>query len=717
LMEALEGRLLLSGSLAAGEAALFDFDGDGNNDAVLVNTGSVVLEYDRDGADGLSVNLTGDGGEFATNTWVTVNDTDASDDFLLQTADIATGICYLGDWYDSISGASNVHAGQVNMLQIGEGNLASILTTEGGIDTVRLYDGDLQDLQTSSDVDLLDISGDITGVVTVGGNVGMIVADRITGANISVGGDVDLICADTISGTSSGTYISIGGNLGKISADTITGGNDYSSLSISVNGSADRIYAETITAGVDSSADISVMGELDRLYVGTLDGGSSENSGFSMLMFSVYGNINKIRANTITGGSGNGFAMLMLSGYGDIYDMRVTNMIGGEVSDGGQAMLMITVGNDLHKLTARTIDAGVAEGDYALSDIYVNVGHDIVFVRANAIMGGVANGEGALAGVYFDAGRNIDMLRVGLISGTTSDRPMHTPDPTVRFVAGGDIGLIRAGTITGGDITADGDVTAQSSVVIEANGGYNQDGVISEGNIDKIIVGTITGGSANGSNALSYVKIYANNDISLLCANRITGGSTDNGAYSYVNIFAGHDIENVYVGTVLGSENGRVGNDPAVQIHAQNDIKNFRAGRIIAGQDGTVNIMAGLDAYGNASGDDSGNGSIESMIVGLISGDGGVVNIATSGDIDYLQARRIVSGDGEVNVVAEGDITVNVCRVNSWTEVDLEGEVLDTGVEFAAGGSVNDIRGSIRSEYVTEGQSPDLPSPIDFPEI
>ncbi|MCP4377658.1 MAG: hypothetical protein GY794_15960, partial [bacterium] len=220
LMEALEGRLLLSGSLAAGEAALFDFDGDGNNDAVLVNTGSVVLEYDRDGADGLSVNLTGDGGEFATNTWVTVNDTDASDDFLLQTADIASGICYLGDWYDSISGASNVHAGQVDMLQIGEGNLASILTTEGGIDTVRLYDGDLQDLQTSSNVDMLDISGDITGVVTVGGNVGMIIADRITGANISVGGDVDLICVDTISGTSSGTYISIGGNLGKISADT-----------------------------------------------------------------------------------------------------------------------------------------------------------------------------------------------------------------------------------------------------------------------------------------------------------------------------------------------------------------------------------------------------------------------------------------------------------------------------------------------------------------
>jgi hypothetical protein len=88
----------------------------------------------------------------------------------------------------------------------------------------------------------------------------------------------------------------------------------------------------------------------------------------------------------------------------------------------------------------------------------------------------------------------------------------------------------------------------------------------------------------------------------------------------------------------------------------------------------------------------------------MVSGRGGLVNIAAGGDIEYLKACRIVSGDGEVNIIAGDDINVDVRRVRSWR---MQGE---TGVEFHAGGEVNDMRNRIRDDFVHEGE------PVEFPE-
>lgn len=84
-----------------------------------------------------------------------------------------------------------------------------------------------------------------------------------------------------------------------------------------------------------------------------------------------------------------------------------------------------------------------------------------------------------------------------------------------------------------------------------------------------------------------------------------------------------------------------------------------------------------------------------------------MVNLAAGGDIDYLKACRILSGDGEVNILAGGDIVADVWCVRGW----IDGE--ETGVEFRAGGEVNDLRGTIREEFLTEGEPVELPSPIE----
>ena len=209
---------------------------------------------------------------------------------------------------------------------------------------------------------------------------------------------------------------------------------------------------------------------------------------------------------------------------------------------------------------------------------------------------------------------------------------------------------------------------------------------------------------------MAFVKIYAANDIDALCADRISGGTSNDGGYAYVSITAGHDIVDLQAGVIEGSDGGNgTGLDTAVQIQAYNDIKSMMACVIASGEDGVVNIIAGLNADGELSGsfDADGNfiaGSIENLAVGLLMADGGVVNIAAGGSIDDLKICRIVtSDDGQVSVTAGEDITVDVKCVRDWTTTG-------DGVSFSAGDEVTDVRNSINDDYVSEGQ------PVEFPD-
>ncbi len=877
--EGLEPRLLLDG-VDPGAAALFDFDGDGTNDAVLVNTGATAIEYEVSGANGLALNLTGDGAAFCTNTWVEV--ADLPDDFILDAATVGTRVRYGCTWYDAIEGSSTVAAASIGRLDIGVGDLVSAGASEAGIGKVILHDGDLTDLSALTDIGWAIVEGDILGSIEAGGNIDRIAAEAIRGAEIIAGGnigeivadaitdritetttepitytsyiqavdideivagtidggsevlaigdlgrlsadtitggavitvcgnlgrlsagtidggtvitvvgDAQRITADTIAGDPSGTFLSILGNLDRLSAGTMTGGSNGGSLGVSVGGDAGTISADTITGGTNGILTFSIAGDLDRLNVGLLEGGQAVAGGTPSNAFTVGGSIDKICAGLISGGTGLGYAELLISAY-DIHSLQATAIVGGnmdpasEAGPGGEAAVLINVandlgqvrvgrilgtgsvhggcdpavmisvghdiiklvaseirggdalgdyavgavsiyaGNDIRSLVAGTIDAGRAEGLYAFAAVAVEAGHDINSVSASRITGGLADGVGATAGVYFTAGRNIDVIAAGLISGTQSRLRVHTPDPTVQFIAGGDIGLVLVGEINGGRINggvSDGDdetFNAAACVLLEANGTYVDptNGVRSEGNIDRIIAGRITGGDATGD-ALAYVKIHAANDIGSLCADTISGGQThEAGAETYVNILAEHDIERFCVGTLIGAENGGDGGsgDSAVQVQAYNDIQSFCANRIIAGDEGIVNILAGeFDEDGNVVQ----AGSIERMVVNLINGDNGLINIAAGGDIEALRVCTITSGtdgDGEVNIIAGGDITADVRTIRSWTVVD-DGEVVDSGVQFTAGGEVNGLRQSFRDAYVSEGEEVTFPAPSDFPEV
>ena len=57
-------------------------------------------------------------------------------------------------------------------------------------------------------------------------------------------------------------------------------------------------------------------------------------------------------------------------------------------------------------------------------------------------------------------------------------------------------------------------------------------------------------------------------------------------------------------------------------------------------------------------------------------------------------------------MIAGGDITVDVRRVRSWSIGD------DSGVEFYAGGEIDDVRDPINDEYEHEGEPVEFPVPI-----
>lgn len=811
-LETLENRWLLSmAELAAGAAMLFDFDGNGSMDGVLINSGRSAIQYDYvEGSDVLAaVNITADGGRFATNMHVDlVGDNSVSEDFLLGNSAVGSSVRYRNRTYWAMDGATSVQAGSMGSFEVGLGDLASATATEGDIQTLRVRGGDLGNVWAAGDVGQILVDGDAVGSIHAGGVIGKLAVDNIFGgAGLKIDaagigtlaanaiaamaalefGTIDKLVAGTISGRSSITTvgdlgvldcdgvrdadITVGGNVHKLKVRTISGSPEGTTITFA--GRLERLDAQTITGGLNGTLDLSFAQGVDELNIGLLEGGTASEGGYAAVNLSVLGTVGKLTAGRISGGQASGAGSYVqanisiddlfsddwmeLLSPGDLQVMRVTAMTGGVGSDGGEAVLFFNVSNDLvdarvgqmvgsgtvqpisdpsiyftvghdivklvagqitagtatadagygfaavfilashdiQKLVAGTIDAGNADGEYTTVGVWINAGHDIDVITANVFSGGTSSGEGAMAGVWVEAGRNINFVGASLISGTQSNRPIA--DPTVKFIAGGDIGTVMAGRITGGNVMGDG---AQASVEIRAEGWWADAESDPQGDIGAIYAGTITGGSATGANALSFVSIYAAHDIVDVCADRISGGSSADGGYAYTSIQAAHDIVSLQAGTIIGSENGGGGADPAVQIQAFNDIKSLVARQIVAGENGTVNIIAGYDAQGNASGelDAEGNvvyGSIESMVVGTISGQGGVVNILAGGDVEELKACRVVSGqDGTVNITAGGDITADIKTVREWT--------LD-GVNFNAGGEIDDVRNSIAATMENDG--------------
>lgn len=819
VLEALETRTLLSAViLPAGQAALFDFDADGNHDGVLVNNGRSAIEYVYSGGSALdAVNITADDAKFTTNMQVgQIGDTDAADDFGLGKTKVGVDVRYRGQWYGAVAGGTSLTAGEIDEFTLGLGDLLSATTTEAGIGKLTVSDGDAYDVNSAAGIYKLFVEGALKGSLLAPGAIDTLSVERIDGAWMDVDGGIRKLAVDVIEGSAyidggsfeelsvgeirGGATISAvdsigkltvgdllegsviaGGNVGSIFADTLAG-LGYGT-SVTIGGGLQRLKANTISAGENGSLNVSIAGRLDRLQVGLLEGGTATGGGFAATTLSVVGGIGCFEAGLISGGVATGAgSFVMLNVYvddlvdwntgevlsaGDIGYLRATGISGGVGTDGGEAMVsfnvshdlvearigqmigsgtvepisdpsvFLTVGHDIVKFVANSISAGTADGEYAYAsvwitanndirqliagqidagtaagayssvEVYITAGRDIQSIVSTVFSGGVSLAEGAMAGVYVDAGRNIDFIGSQLISGTQAER--RIADPTVQFVAGGDIGCVMAGQITGGTVTGGED--AEASVALWAKGEYvDENGVQSLGDIGAIYAGTIRGGTVDGAGALAFVDIHAAHDIGKLYADTISGGRTTNGGYAYVNILAEHDIVDLQAGTILGSENPGANWDPAVQIQAYNDIKSLMADRIIAGQAGVVNILAGIDADGNVSGeyDENGNlvaGSIESIIVGTISGAGGIVNIAAGGDIESLKACQINSVDGTVSIVAGGDITADVKRVRSWELQDGT-----TGVSFSAGGEVFDVRGTIRDQYVHEG------GPVEFPD-
>jgi hypothetical protein len=849
-LESLEPRQLLS-VLAAGQAQLFDFTGDGVMDGVLVNTGTSAINYTYTGGSVIDrVDIAANGASFVSSGSVAeVGDTSSALDFTLGSAQIGVSVKYKCHTYKGVAGDTSVIEGAIGTLQLGAGNLLSAQSTQGNIDKVTLCNGNLVDALSATSIGSILVGGDVTGSVTAAtGGIASLSADSISGAIVSaLSGTIAKITTDQITAGAQITAAQIGcltagtidggssiisfGDIGTVSADLLqnAGIQAYGKIdnvlietisgfeggitSIATGGKIGRLVSDTITGGQNGFLSIAVGGGINSMTVGLLEGGQSVNGGFTMTSIAVNGGIGKLQAGLITGGTATGagsFVLLSLGvndqydpdythvvAYGDVGTMRVAAITGGEAIDGGEAQLSfgishdlidgrvsqiighgthrptcdpsvyfsvghdivklvagqitagqaggdyayasvdIAAGNDIVSLTAGTVDGGTADGIGATSIVRITAGRDIQAITATTFGGGTAAGEGASAGVFVNAGRDIDFIGSQLITGTRGR--VHQCDPTVQFWAGGDIGLVAVGRITGGSVSANGDTVAQSSVLLRADGTYiDENGVQSLGDIGKIVTGTIDGGSANGADALTYVKISAAHDIDKLYSDEILGGRASNGGTAYVSILAEHNINDLQADLIAGTESDGCGggygdgcghggcgggwggvcgsgcgssSDPEVQIQAYNDIKNFAVGTIEAGNGGLVNILAGIDANGNVSGETDANGvfqagSIEKMVVNLISGDGGIVNIAAGGDIEQLKVCRIVSGDGEVNIVAGGDITANIGSIRSWS---IQGE---TGVNFEAGGVVNDVHNTIAAQFTSEGAVVEFPEPI-----
>jgi hypothetical protein len=708
-MESMEPRLLLTaGVVGVGETAVFDLDGNGVNDAVLANLGTCDLGYEyTEGETGFNfIDAGADGAAFRTNTWATlVGDTNTADDFDLASVLLGKRTEYDGVWYESVLGDSRVEAGSIDYLELGAAGSLGAATSEGDLRHVLLADDADVDIFSTGDIETFTGLGDLHGFVYTMGDLGVLTAHDVSAATImadgamgefvacrltdgsmvmadslgsmnagvidggsfvsfandarsvhactmvdmtfSTGGDVDCLSVGTIVGSLNTTVLGIGGHVNCFCAGTITGGDG--TLSIGVGAGLGYFNAVSMdggraTGGAVTSTNLTVAGAVDSMYVGTLRGGQADGAGsFAMLNIGV---------DDLEDGAS-------ILEYGDILKLRVMEISGGNVSDGGDAMVILNVSNDLIDAKVGRISGSGFRPAMADPSVYISAGHDIVKFVAGEITGGAAAEDYAYTAVDISAGNDIHYLSAGRIDGGT---------------AGGEYAMTEV------RITAGRDIHCLSAV-------------------------SISGGRAVGQGASTGVNISAVGDIVNLCAGFIGGGRSDNGATAHVKIVAEHDIVHACIGTIQGSENFFGGCDPAVQIQAYNDIKSLSAWRIIAGRNGLVNILAGIDGDGNISGEGDG-GSIEYMAVGVINGVGGEINIAAGGDIDYLQACWILSGDGDVNLLAVGDITISVCCAWGWIDGD------ETGVEIAAGGVVNDLLGSIHDEFITEGQPVELPTPI-----
>jgi len=521
---------------------------------------------------------------------------------------------------------------------------------------------------TTGNLSLLDVQElNASTVLVTPGDVGTVVAEIITNASYLQAQNIELLQAETLDGDS---FLLTADDFDKMDVGRME------SATVIVGGGMVELVIDNLV-GSQNSTNVIVGDGVESIRAGTITGGQDGSS----LYVAVTGGVDYLKARRITGGVDS---LLDISIRGGLDRLCAGVMSGGYATEGNEASATLNVTGNIDKWCSRTIIGGRGSG-YA--QLTVNVGAlygqggellepgDVRCLKANRILGGEVDPNGE-AKLQINIKHDLYTLCVGDIIG--SNEPVPTYDPSVNIIVGNDI--------------------------------------------HRLYARRITGGLAMGVNALSYVRIHAGHDIKLLVANEISGGRTTNGGYSYVEILAEHDIKTLKAGTIIGSRNRRRRVDPAVQIHAYNDLVRFYACRIVAGDDGVVNILAGMDGEGNVFGElnDQGEfeaGSIGCLITRYIDGDDGQVNIAAGGDIHYMRVCRISSGnDGEVNVSSGGSMTVDVWRVYSWRDYD-NGQLVDTGVEFDAGGVVNDVRGRISSRLIEENllaAPPALGDSIDF---
>ncbi|MFB3893983.1 MAG: beta strand repeat-containing protein [Phycisphaerae bacterium] len=667
--------------------------------------------------------------------------------------------------------------GNIGKVYLDSGNVTGPIGASGSIDTLAVSGDILGSISAAAGINIIsagrllaavngsintlavdtigagaDIQAATLGKVTAGmigegaiiqsaGAIGTLQAGTVSGAIISAD-SIGSMIFDVISGSPEGTTIYIDQHVGTFQAQTITGGLN-GTLFLTFGAGVDNLIAGTIDGGTAtangfSSATLTINGTVASMTVGLISGGTAKAGGATMLNINVAGDMQFLRAGTISGGtstggqclltfiithdmveanigqitnsvssSGGGAGVMMMVGN-DIIKLVANTISGGSATgDGGFTTVGIMAGNDMKSLAAKKVDGGTALGIGASAGVQIMAGNDINAIAASTFAGGQATGENAKTTLNVGAGRNIDFIGAGLITGSTA--PVATQQMPVLFSAGNNIGLVMAGRIIGGTATSDG-TAATAAVRLEALGIYTDPdtGLVTGGDIGEIVVGTIDAGVADGAASLAYVSIYAGNDITKLYADRIAGGSSSGDGMTYVGILAEHDIVDLEAGSIFGQTGGDSSGASFVQIQAYNDIQNFLAERIMGGPGGEVNILAGIayDALGNVV---STGGSIENMVVGMINSAGGIVNIAAGGDIDSLLVDKIRSGDGQVNITAGGTITADIGSIRPWVIADA------SGVQFAAGKAVIDVRNSISDQSTDVGRPVEFPVPEELP--
>ena len=768
VIEFLEQRLCLSGTvLAAGQTAVFDFNGDGRPDGVLVNTGSVAFSYSVTGGNGLAISLLANGASLATNTWVNVAEGTPTANYGLASANVGQSLVQGGRFYNSITGVSTVTAESIGTFTDWQGDVGNITTLAGNLGTLKISNGNLDGGLIIGSASTINVSGNILGSITVANNIGSLTFNNL------YGNAADLI-------------VTAGGNIGTITANTISGGTAAGDqLGLYAGNGLGQLTANQMTGGTNSSLDFAVKGGISTLNIGTLDGGTATAGNHSQAAISVDGNLGKLIANQIIGGHGTGQAQLVVSidqyldstgtlQLGDLGNLQANTISGGDT--GGQlntfdlyvyhdlstACIGQVLGSGGGTLTGGSTSgcgngSGYQGGSCSGSNGYSGGGYSGYqggscsgysggysgyqggsCSGSNGYSGGGYSGYqggscsgysggysgypgGSCSGSNGYSGGGYSGYQGGSCSGSNSysggqggsctgsqgSRGSATCDPAVNIDVGHNILNFAANQITGGTATA---------------GELSYMAIVAGNDIVKFSANSIVGGSASGAGSLSYMQVDAGHDIDQFSASSVAGGTTSNGGRAYVDLLGEHNIVNMNLGAVTAGANNAAGQTsaPSVQIHAYNAIQNFSATSMTAVNGGAIDLLAGVGPGGVISGDPNSLGvaqpaSLGQVTIGAISAaSNGDITIGASGNLSLLNASSVsATGGGQVDVIAGQNMTLQIAYVQAQPQHGGSGP----GAAFTSGGSITNAFGSHVPGSLENSQTIGLvlPTPLNQP--